>query len=211
MFCCSLHCKCWWSIIILLLFKLVVNIYMVNGLFFCFFSCSWWWWSSLSPNHLCTFPKINQEAYCYIISWCYNIKITISSLILKRWSMPSSHMCVQCLFFFPWNSCYSKNESQLLFVYFLFAFQTNWWWRKDELCFKDLDVQELENVKASRHYCNIHSEIWVANAFNAWWKHKEYFIIDCRITWFWTKVTCQLSSKKFATSGEKEWQTLSLY
>lgn len=74
--------------------------------------------------------------------------------------MLSNRMCVQCLFCFPWDSCHSRNESQLLFVYFHFSFQTNWWWRKDQLCFKDLDVQELENVKDGGHCCSIHFEIW---------------------------------------------------
>ncbi len=33
--------------------------------------------------------------------------------------------------------------------------------------FKDLDLKELENLKASGCWCNIHSKIWVANALNA--------------------------------------------
>ncbi len=33
--------------------------------------------------------------------------------------------------------------------------------------FKNLDLKELENLKASGCWCNIHSKIWVANAFNA--------------------------------------------
>jgi hypothetical protein len=34
--------------------------------------------------------------------------------------------------------------------------------------FKDFDLHELENLKASGHQHNIHFKIWVANAFNAW-------------------------------------------
>jgi hypothetical protein len=56
-FCCLSHCRCWQSIVTWLLFKLVGDIHMVNGLLLFFFSCNWWWWSSLSPNHMCTFPK----------------------------------------------------------------------------------------------------------------------------------------------------------
>jgi hypothetical protein len=39
--------------------------------------------------------------------------------------------------------------------------------------FKDLDPQELENLKASGCWHNIHYKIWVANAFNAWQKSKK--------------------------------------
>jgi hypothetical protein len=28
-------------------------------------------------------------------------------------------------------------------------------------------------VKASGCHCNIHFEIWVANAFDSWWKYKK--------------------------------------
>jgi hypothetical protein len=39
--------------------------------------------------------------------------------------------------------------------------------------FKDLDAQELENVKAGGCCCNIHFEIWATNPFDAWWKYKK--------------------------------------
>jgi hypothetical protein len=35
-------------------------------------------------------------------------------------------------------------------------------------CSKDLNPQELKNVMASGCQCNIHSEIWAVNAFDAW-------------------------------------------
>jgi hypothetical protein len=37
-------------------------------------------------------------------------------------------------------------------------------------CLKDFNPQELQNVMASGRQCNIHSEIWAANAFDAWQK-----------------------------------------
>jgi hypothetical protein len=40
--------------------------------------------------------------------------------------------------------------------------------------FKDLDPHELENVKVNEYQRNIHSKIWVINAFNAWQKYKKF-------------------------------------
>jgi len=37
-------------------------------------------------------------------------------------------------------------------------------------CFKDLNLQELKNVMVGGCQCNIHSELWAINAFDAWHK-----------------------------------------